>query len=110
MANAPMSNLAGYDIVILHNLPSQRFDISKYLSDIKRLRKPTMFVVGGETSTSLLNNAQNVLTINGSNTSMNEITPILDSRFNLFTMSDFCLLYTSPSPRDATLSRMPSSA
>ena len=24
--------------------------------------------------------------------------------------SDICLLYTSPSPRDATLSRMPSSA
>ena len=26
------------------------------------------------------------------------------------TDKDFCLLYTSPSPRDATLSRMPSSA
>ena len=25
-------------------------------------------------------------------------------------ISEFCLLYTSPSPRDATLSRMPSSA
>ena len=25
-------------------------------------------------------------------------------------LGDFCLLYTSPSPRDATLSRMPSSA
>ena len=25
-------------------------------------------------------------------------------------LSKFCLLYTSPSPRDATLSRMPSSA
>ena len=25
-------------------------------------------------------------------------------------MNSFCLLYTSPSPRDATLSRMPSSA
>ena len=25
-------------------------------------------------------------------------------------LSSFCLLYTSPSPRDATLSRMPSSA
>ena len=25
-------------------------------------------------------------------------------------MLNFCLLYTSPSPRDATLSRMPSSA
>ena len=28
----------------------------------------------------------------------------------LITLSIFCLLYTSPSPRDATLSRMPSSA
>ena len=26
------------------------------------------------------------------------------------TVGEFCLLYTSPSPRDATLSRMPSSA
>ena len=28
----------------------------------------------------------------------------------MFSEHDFCLLYTSPSPRDATLSRMPSSA
>ena len=28
----------------------------------------------------------------------------------LFVMFGVCLLYTSPSPRDATLSRMPSSA
>ena len=27
-----------------------------------------------------------------------------------FALRDACLLYTSPSPRDATLSRMPSSA
>ena len=27
-----------------------------------------------------------------------------------FTLKDSCLLYTSPSPRDSTLSRMPSSA
>ena len=33
-------------------------------------------------------------------------TPI----FILSGTSDICLLYTSPSPRDATLSRMPSSA
>ena len=30
--------------------------------------------------------------------------------FGTFPESTFCLLYTSPSPRDATLSRMPSSA
>ena len=31
-------------------------------------------------------------------------------REQLLALSDYCLLYTSPSPRDATLSRMPSSA
>ena len=34
------------------------------------------------------------------------VKPISFSRFQ----KSFCLLYTSPSPRDATLSRMPSSA
>ena len=29
---------------------------------------------------------------------------------DVFTRDNICLLYTSPSPRDATLSRMPSSA
>ena len=39
------------------------------------------------------------------NTSTIEITIVDDD-----THSEDCLLYTSPSPRDATLSRMPSSA
>ena len=30
--------------------------------------------------------------------------------FELWHQEDFCLLYTSPSPRDRSLSRMPSSA
>ena len=42
----------------------------------------------------------------------NEIGNALYPRtgFSLNEGSNFCLLYTSPSPRDATLSRMPSSA
>ena len=43
-------------------------------------------------------------------------TPYIDllaergRRFENFYVNSGCLLYTSPSPRDATLSRMPSSA
>ena len=33
-----------------------------------------------------------------------------DEGFEIFIAVDGCLLYTSPSPRDAQLSRMPSSA
>ena len=36
--------------------------------------------------------------------------PLGECRLDQIAMGDTCLLYTSPSPRDATLSRMPSSA
>ena len=39
-----------------------------------------------------------------------ELTQITLSNGGKLIASDACLLYTSPSPRDATLSRMPSSA
>ena len=47
--------------------------------------------------------------------SLNGITgtwdgPIVTSAAGMITYNFTCLLYTSPSPRDATLSRMPSSA
>ena len=49
---------------------------------------------------------------------LNELMPQLSASFSplsetdlrAIVESDACLLYTSPSPRDATLSRMPSSA
>ena len=47
---------------------------------------------------------QDIANITG--TSRQTVTSVL----NELKRSDFCLLYTSPSPRDATLSRMPSSA
>ena len=37
-------------------------------------------------------------------------TGFLTPRLDITDQTGFCLLYTSPSPRDATLSRMPSSA
>ena len=37
-------------------------------------------------------------------------TTIMVQAFIVLTMSSICLLYTSPSPRDRTRSRMPSSA
>ena len=39
-----------------------------------------------------------------------EITEVIHEEFCLFPMNLPCLLYTSPSPRDLSTSRMPSSA
>ena len=38
------------------------------------------------------------------------IIPVLPSAMDMRVTASFCLLYTSPSPRDGLLSRMPSSA
>ena len=51
----------------------------------------------------------------GAGVSKSTISEILSGKDRVskkiaFKLGDFCLLYTSPSPRDATLSRMPSSA
>ena len=40
----------------------------------------------------------------------NPESALYDSARDVIYVSNVCLLYTSPSPRDATLSRMPSSA
>ena len=41
---------------------------------------------------------------------INEQTKVLGITCDVADENEVCLLYTSPSPRDATLSRMPSSA
>ena len=46
----------------------------------------------------------------GSRNTMSQFRPTYDRVFSKNKLPDYCLLYTSPSPRDATLSRMPSSA
>ena len=38
------------------------------------------------------------------------VASFLDRTADIYPEREACLLYTSPSPRDATLSRMPSSA
>ena len=61
-----------------------------YLDDNKELHKDIAILLSAD--------AANVVPITNDNTIL------------LVKQYRFCLLYTSPSPRDATLSRMPSSA
>ena len=63
----------------------------------------------------LCDNGESII-INGGSTTFHMVEPLCSKRLQILTNSMpiaqylLCLLYTSPSPRDATLSRMPSSA
>ncbi len=77
-----------YDVVILHNLPSARHGISGVIEEINRIKKPVFYISGAATNTNAFNAAQEVLTINGGNNSLNEVTPLMAENFDLFTMDE----------------------
>ena len=57
----------------------------------------------------VVNHIDGPLGVRGRNSQNDKIRKILDWDYE-YSLEEGCLLYTSPSPRDATLSRMPSSA
>ena len=55
-------------------------------------------------------NSDENLTLYYANSTWTDLFPEVFTRDQLVTTENLCLLYTSPSPRDGLLSRMPSSA
>lgn len=82
------SSIKSYDLVILHNLPSAKNSITPQLDEINKYKKPTFFIVGGNTDMGKFNKAQNVITISGGTKSTNNVTPIINKEFSYFTVSD----------------------
>ncbi len=80
--------IRGYDLVILHNLPSRKNKIAGLIEEIKKQKKPTVFIAGAESSIPDLNAAQDVIKIEGGNSSLNDVTPILKEGFDLYTLEE----------------------
>lgn len=87
-ASDPLRSIREFDIIILHNLPSGKNDISNQLAEITKLKKPVLFIVGGTTSMAKFNLAQSVFSISGGNNSTNNVTPVLNGDFSNFTISE----------------------
>ena len=76
------------DIVIFHNLPSSKYSIDPFLSQMDRKRVPRIFVTGQSTSLDALNKVQDIVIINGTSGSINEVQGEIQNNFFLFTLSD----------------------
>jgi hypothetical protein len=81
-------NLASYDFVILHQLPSTKYDISSIINQLNERKTPRLFIVGTQTALPTLNKYQNLLNISGNNRQSNEVQATIDPAFSLFTLDD----------------------
>ena len=102
-----MSNIEQlYDLQILD---SQISDLDKYLSDIKHQLSDESAISSAKSEVDKIKTYQDNLTLK--HRSIENVLDDLQGRLKQLDSKLYsCLLYTSPSPRDATLSRMPSSA
>jgi hypothetical protein len=80
--------LSGYNLVILHQLPSQKNNIQKLLADIEKEKLPVLYVLGNQISVPAFNASQSDITLPSSGGKMNEALPSFSKDFSLFTVSE----------------------
>ncbi|MEM7102964.1 MAG: hypothetical protein AAF502_07545 [Bacteroidota bacterium] len=87
-AGSMRENVANYDLVILHQLPSSRQTVPGLLRQLDANKTPRLFIVGSQTNLNMLTRSQSLMKITGDGRNTNEIQPIIDPTFNLFTIGD----------------------
>lgn len=77
-----------YNLVILHQLPSRKNNISAILSQYALNNIPSLFIITSEMDLGLFNNLQAGVSITGTAGKMNDSQAWMDPLFTLFTVSD----------------------
>lgn len=80
--------VAAYDLVLLHQLPSRRFGIQPLLSSMEAAEKPIFFIVGEESQFNRVGALQNLITINAAGRQTNDVQAQPANNFSLFTVSE----------------------
>ncbi|MFA6403627.1 MAG: hypothetical protein WCX31_18680 [Salinivirgaceae bacterium] len=83
-SNQPIDSIENYDLVILHQLPSNTQNLQHILSSIILHEIPVLFVIGQQTSIKALNNLKTQLQIEQNKELNTEIFPSLNAAFSLF--------------------------
>lgn len=82
------ANLTSFDLVMFHNLPSRRYNVSSVLSSLNRLNKPRMFIAGTQIDIPAFNRAQKAMSIRANTQSTNDVQAKLAEGFNVFEIDE----------------------
>lgn len=81
-------DVAAYDFVLLHQLPSSKYPIEGVLAQMDARKIPRLFVVGAQTDLARLNEAQNLIRIRGGGGQVNDVAAWVQPDFRLFTWDE----------------------
>ncbi|MCB0819680.1 MAG: hypothetical protein KDC13_03585 [Bacteroidetes bacterium] len=87
-ADAFSGSVKPYSLVILHQLPSAGNAAAGVIAEAGNAGVPLWFIAGASSQPGILNSQQKLLQINGARGGMNDVYPILNPGFALFTLSD----------------------
>ncbi len=85
-------NLADYNLIILHQLPSSKQNASNIFATIKKEKIPFWIFSGSQTDYRVFNEIQSIVNINPSADNMNEVIPFYNENFNIFTLNESTLV------------------
>ncbi|MFS8617205.1 MAG: VWA domain-containing protein [Solitalea sp.] len=77
-----------YSLIILHQLPSARHGIPAFLQTIQEQNLPVWFIVGNQTNLAALGQAQQTIRFARFGGNYNEVFPVTDPAFYLFTLPE----------------------
>lgn len=81
-------NVAAFDFVILHQLPSRMNDAAAVLNTIRERNIPHLFIVGSQSNLARLNQLQSMADLRASSGNTNEVQGRVNSTFSLFKLSE----------------------
>lgn len=79
-------DIAKYDLVIFHNLPSKNKDIQGIIKSLKLQQVSVWFWVGTQTNISLLNQSQQLAKLNIQGNYIQEARPVYNTNFSYFNL------------------------
>lgn len=87
LVNDFKGRLRDYNLLILHQLPSERYNISALLSEAGSLQLPVWFIAGSQTQFNLLSAALPGMNFTRRSNALNESFPVIRQDFSLFSIS-----------------------
>lgn len=79
-------NIGDYDLVVMHQLPSVAYPLTQAINDIRNKHIPVWYIIGAQTHLPAFNKSQSLISINSNGQSGNEVTAMVESQFNLFSL------------------------